>query len=162
MTCNRHIWHTNLFMSIWNNSFIKTCLTHVTNKCSFYFRFVKHLLNPTYILNFKKKKWIITKLISDIIINWNFTNPRFLNAINPKSLNLLIICWIVLYYFFFFLMWVEDLEVYALIWNVNNLFLYECYIILNELKWVMSYSNQPNITCFLSMSSGSNPINPLQ
>ena len=56
-------------------------------------------------------------------------------------------------------MCVEDLEVYALLWNVKNLFLYECYIILSKLKWVMSYSYQPNMTHLLNMSSGSDPIN---
>ena len=32
------------------------CLIRITNKYSFYFRFIKYLLYPTYILNLKKKK----------------------------------------------------------------------------------------------------------
>ena len=53
--CNRHVWHANLFVLIRNDSFSTTHLTQITNKYSFYFRFVKYLLYPTYILNLKRK-----------------------------------------------------------------------------------------------------------
>ena len=55
MTHNRHIWHANLFVSSENNSFNTTYLTRITNKYLFYFKFVKYLLYPTYILNLKRK-----------------------------------------------------------------------------------------------------------
>ena len=56
VTCNRHIWHVNLFVLTRNDSFNPTRLTHITNKYLFYFKFIKYLLYLTYILNFKKKK----------------------------------------------------------------------------------------------------------
>ena len=52
---NRHVWHANLFVSTRNDPLNTTRLTHITNKYLLYFRFVKYLLNPTYILNLKRK-----------------------------------------------------------------------------------------------------------
>ena len=97
VTYNRHIWHANLFVSTQNNIFNTIRLTRITNKYSFYFRFVKYLLYSTYILNLKRKVGNYKKLIRDIIGNWNFTNLRSLNPTNPKSLNLLIN---IFFYFF--------------------------------------------------------------
>ena len=42
-------------MLIRNDPFNTTYLTRITNEYSFYFKFVKYLLYPTYILNLKKK-----------------------------------------------------------------------------------------------------------
>ena len=99
ITRNRHVWHTNLFVLTQNDILNTTRLTRITNKYSFYFRFVKYLLYPTYILNLKRKMSNYKKLIRDIIGNWNFTNLRSLNPTNPKSLNLLIN---IFFYFFYF------------------------------------------------------------
>ena len=51
MICNRHVWYANLIVSTRNYPFNTTHLTRITNKYSFYFRFVKY---PTYILNLKR------------------------------------------------------------------------------------------------------------
>ena len=42
-------------MSTRNDPLNTTCLTCITNKYLFYFRFVKYLLYPTNILNLKRK-----------------------------------------------------------------------------------------------------------
>ena len=55
ITCNRHVWHANLFVSTQNDPLNTTRLTRRTNKYLFYFRIVKYLLYPTYILNLKRK-----------------------------------------------------------------------------------------------------------
>ena len=55
VTRNRHVWHANLFVSTRNNSFNITHFTCITNKYLFYFRFVKYLLYPTYILNLRRR-----------------------------------------------------------------------------------------------------------
>ena len=55
VTRNKHVWHANLFESIRNDPLNTTRLTCITNKYLFYFRFVKYLLYPTYILNLKRK-----------------------------------------------------------------------------------------------------------
>ena len=44
-----------IFVSTRNDPLNTNDLTHITNKYLFYFRFVKYLLYPTYILNLKKK-----------------------------------------------------------------------------------------------------------
>ena len=67
-------------MSTQNDPLNTTRLTRITNKYSFYFRFVKYLLYPTYILNLKRKVSDYKKLVRDIIGNWNFTNPRTTNT----------------------------------------------------------------------------------
>ena len=53
---NRHVLHVNLFVSTRNDPLNTIRLTRITNKYSFYFRFVKYLLYPTYIIKLKKKK----------------------------------------------------------------------------------------------------------
>ena len=55
ITRNRHLRHANLFVSTQNDSLNTIRLTRITNKYLFYFRFVKYLLYPTYILNLKRK-----------------------------------------------------------------------------------------------------------
>ena len=76
-------WISQGYLLKWNPSgipFNTIRLTYITDKYSFYFRFVKYFLYPTYLLNFIKKiikkKWVFQKLISDIILIWNFTNPK--------------------------------------------------------------------------------------
>ena len=53
---------------------------------------------------FKKKSVQLQKLITDIIGNWNFTNPRSLNPTNPKcGFGFSVCIFISAFSFFFFL-----------------------------------------------------------
>ena len=80
VTRNRHVWHSNLFVSIQNDLLNTTRLTRITNKYLFYFKFVKYLLYPTYILNLKRKVSNYKNFTRNIIKNWNFTDPRTTNT----------------------------------------------------------------------------------
>ena len=52
------------------------------------------------------------------------------------------------------------LEVYVLLSRCKELiFIWILYLILSGLKWIMSYSCQFNMTCFLSVSSESGHVN---
>ena len=69
-------------MSTQNDPFNTTCLT---NKYLFYFRFVKYLLYPTYILNLKRK----------------VSNYKNLQGIQLKIETLKILELLILFFFFF-------------------------------------------------------------
>ena len=92
---NRHVWHANLFVSTQNDLINTTHLTSITNKYSFYFRFVKYLLYPTCFLNLKRK-----------VSNYKNLKGIWLEIEALQILGILYFCWTMLFW-----IWVE---VYAL------------------------------------------------
>ena len=135
MTCNRHIWHANLFTSTRNDPFNTNRLTRITNKYSFYFRFLKYLLYSAYILNLKENrvttktyKWYSCKLkLSLVMINLLFAQTLSILILNIwQVLWMLYFCWILLFW-----IWVK---VYALLLEckelISRLMLYFCWSML--------------------------------
>ena len=113
MTRNWHISHVNLFVSTRNDPFNTTHLTCITNKYSFYFRFLKYLLYSTYILNLKRNgvitktyKWYSCKLKLSLVM----ISLLFVPTLSILILNIWRVLWM-LYFCWTMLFWVE---VYAL------------------------------------------------